>query len=66
MMKVLRPNTMTQEHDHPDPSLIVKGSRRHQPSKRVRGQDYPTTALEALHNQEQGKLTLYCMYCLML
>jgi hypothetical protein len=36
------------EHDRPDPSLIVEGSRRVHRSKRVQGQDYPITPLEEL------------------
>ena len=36
------------EHDRPDPSLIVEGSRRIHRSKRVQGQDYPITPLEEL------------------
>ena len=29
------------EHDQPDPSLIIEGSRRPLPSKRIQGHDYP-------------------------
>jgi hypothetical protein len=39
---------MTREKDRPDPSLIVEGSRR------IQGQDYPTTALEELEQRKKG------------
>lgn len=39
------------EHDRPDPSLIVEGSRRVQPSKRIQGHDYPITPLEELRSK---------------
>jgi hypothetical protein len=42
-------------HDQPDPSLIVEGSRRPQPSKRVQGSDYPITPLEELRSRGKGK-----------
>jgi hypothetical protein len=43
--------------DKPDPTLIVEGSRRAHPSKRVQGHDYPTTALEELEQREKGMNT---------
>jgi hypothetical protein len=36
------------EHDRPDSSLIVEGSRKSHPSKRIQGNDYPITPLEEL------------------
>lgn len=39
------------------PSPIVEGSRRTHPSRRVQGHDYPTTALEELHQREKIKNT---------
>jgi hypothetical protein len=45
-------------HDLLDPTLIIKGSWRPQPSKRVQGYDYPITPLEELCAQDKGKLTL--------
>jgi hypothetical protein len=41
------------EHDRPDPSLIVEGSRRSHPSKRIQGEDYPIT-LEELRVRSKG------------
>ena len=46
------------EHDHPDPTLIIEGSQRPQPSKRIQGYNYPITPLEELCAQDKGKLTL--------
>lgn len=44
--------------DQPDLSLIVEGARRTHPSRRVQGQDYPTTVSEELQLREKGiKLT---------
>ena len=43
------------EHDQPDPTLIVQGSRRVQPSKRGLGRDYPTTPLEELQERVKRK-----------
>ena len=48
---------MARGHDQPDPALIVEGSRRHQPSKRVQGEDYPVSALEVLQKRDRGT---YC------
>ena len=45
------------EKDRPDPTLIIEGSRRPQPSRRVQGQDYPKTALEELKERKKGRLT---------
>ena len=42
------------EHDRPDPSLIVEGSRRTNPSKRIQGDDYPITPLEELRVRSKG------------
>ena len=47
------------EHDRPDPTLIVEGSRRALPSKRIQGDDYPITPLEELRTRDKGKLTKY-------
>jgi hypothetical protein len=46
---------MAREHDQPDPSLIIQGSRRVQQSKRVQGLSYPVTALEELREREKGE-----------
>jgi hypothetical protein len=46
--------------DQPDPTLIVEGSRRIHPSRRVQGQNYPTTALEELEQREKGTNTYAC------
>ena len=51
------------EHDRPDPSLIVEGPRRQQPSKRVQGHDYPITALEELHVHSKGIRYSLCVTC---
>jgi hypothetical protein len=40
--------------DQPDTTLIVEGPRRAHPSRRVQGQDYPTTALQDLEQREKG------------
>lgn len=45
---------MAREHDQPDPTLIIKGPRRPQPSKRVQGDDYPISALEELQKRDKG------------
>jgi hypothetical protein len=37
---------MGREHDRPDPTLIISGSRRPHPSKRIQGLDYPETLLK--------------------
>ena len=50
---------MAREHDQPDPALIIEGSRRPQPSKRIQGCDYPVSALEELQKRDKG--TYY--YC---
>ncbi len=42
------------EHDRPDPSLIVQGSRRPQPSRCIQGDDYPVTPLEELQVRSKG------------
>ena len=42
------------EHDKPDPTLIIEGSRRALPSKRVQGQGYPTTVSEELRERNKG------------
>jgi len=42
------------EHDRPDPSLIVEGTRRLHPSKCMQGNDYPITPLEELHVRSKG------------
>jgi hypothetical protein len=42
------------EHDRPDPSLIVEGTRRTNPSKRIQGDDYPITPLEELRVRSKG------------
>ena len=47
------------EHDQPDPTLIVQGSRRVQPSKRGLGRDYPTTPLEELRERVKSKKTFF-------
>ena len=44
------------EHDRPDPSLIVEGTRRTNPSKRIQGDDYPITPLEELELRERSNL----------
>ena len=46
------------EHDRPDPTLIVEGSRRALPSKRVQGDDYPITPLEELRTRDRGKASV--------
>jgi hypothetical protein len=43
------------EHDQPDPTLIIQGSRRAQPSKHGLGKDYLTTPLEELRERAKGK-----------
>jgi hypothetical protein len=50
------------EHDRPDPTLIIEGSRRPQPSKRIQGHNYPITPLQELHTRDKGKLTLQYTY----
>ena len=42
------------EHDRPDPSLIVKGTRKSQLSKHIQGDDYPITPLEELRVRSKG------------
>ena len=39
------------EHDKPDPTLIIEGSRRTHPSKRIKGQGYPITISEELRER---------------
>jgi hypothetical protein len=51
------------EHDRPDPSLIVEGSRRQQPSKCVQGHDYPITPLEKLSVRSKGIQYSPCVTC---
>ena len=46
------------EHDRPDPSLIVEGTRRTNPSKRIQGDDYPITPLEELCARKKGMHSL--------
>ena len=48
------------QHDQPNPNLIVEGSRKVQPSKRVQGQDYPTTVLEELDQRNKGRSYFIC------
>ena len=43
------------QHDQPNPNLIVEGSQKIQPSKRVQGHDYPTTVLEGLDQCNKGQ-----------
>jgi len=43
--------------DQPDPTLILEGSRRTHPSRRIQGQDYPTTALQELEERVKGNNT---------
>jgi hypothetical protein len=45
---------MAREHDQPNPALIIEGSRRPRPSKRVQGHDYPVSALEELQKRDKG------------
>jgi hypothetical protein len=45
---------MARGHDQPNPALIIEGSRRPQPSKRVQGHDYPVSALEELKKRDKG------------
>jgi hypothetical protein len=47
------------EHDKPDPTLIITGSRRAHPSKRIQGQGYPTTVLEELRERGDKGDTRY-------
>jgi hypothetical protein len=42
------------ELDRPDPALIIEGSRRSHPSKRVQGIDYPIPVSEELRHREKG------------
>lgn len=42
------------EHDRPDSSLIVEGTRKSHPSKRIQGNDYPITPLEQLRVRSEG------------
>ena len=51
------------EHDRPDPSLIVQGSRRPHPSKRIQGDDYPITPLEELCVRSKGMYSLCATTC---
>jgi hypothetical protein len=48
------------QHDQPNPELIVEGSRKVQPSKRVQGEDYPTTLLEELGQRNKGTTYISC------
>ncbi|KIL54867.1 hypothetical protein M378DRAFT_182392 [Amanita muscaria Koide BX008] len=41
------------EHDRPNLNLIIEGSRKVQPSKRIQGQDYPVTALQELQERDK-------------
>ena len=43
--------------DQPDLTLILEGSRRTHPSRRIQGQDYPTTALQELEERGKGNNT---------
>ena len=45
---------MARGHDQPNPALIIEGSRRPQPSKRVQGRDYPVFASEELQKRDKG------------
>ena len=44
------------QHDQPNPDLIVEGSRRVQPSKRVQGQDYPITVSDQRNKGHPAKI----------
>ena len=48
-----------EEHDQPDPTLIVQGSHHIQPSKCGLGRDYPTTPLEELWERDKSKKTFF-------
>jgi len=39
------------EHDKPDLTLIIEGSRRPQPSKRIQGRGHPITVSEELRQR---------------
>ena len=43
------------QHDQPNPNLIIEGSQKSNPSKRVQGQDYPTTAIEELDQRNKSQ-----------
>ena len=45
---------MARGHDQPNPALIIEGSQRPQPSKRVQGRDYPVFASEELQKRDKG------------
>jgi hypothetical protein len=51
------------EHDRPDPSLIVEGTRRSHPSKRIQGNDYPITPSEELRVRSKGTYSPCLMIC---
>ena len=42
------------ELDRPDPALIIEGSRRSHPSKRVQGKDYPILVSEEVRHRAKG------------
>ena len=42
------------QHDQPNPNLIVEGSRKILPTKRIQGEDYPTTVLERSDQRKKG------------
>ena len=50
------------EHDWPDPSLIVVGTQKSHPSKRIQGDDYPITPLEELRVRTKGMYSPHDMY----
>jgi hypothetical protein len=52
----------TMGRDQPDLSLIVEGAHRTHPSKRVQGQDYPTTVLEEIQQREKGTKAHACHF----
>jgi len=46
---------MAREHDPPNQTLIIEGSRHLQLSKCGLGNDYPITPLEELKQREKGE-----------
>jgi hypothetical protein len=44
-------NMRRREKDKPDLTLIIEGSRRSHPTRRIQGQDYPTTVLEQIEQR---------------
>ena len=43
------------QHDQPNQDLIIEGSKKIHPSKRVQGQDYPMMVVEELDQQNKGQ-----------